>query len=79
MFSVTFDRLLGFIISHHGLEIDHSKIKAIAEILALRKEKEVRGFLGRLNYIGHFIARLTTTCKPLFKLEHPSCVEQGLP
>src|ERR1043165_4833826 len=31
-------------------------------------EKEVRGFLGRLNNISRFIAHLTTTCEPIFKL-----------
>ena len=31
-------------------------------------EKEVRGFLGRLNYIARFISHLTTTCEPIFKL-----------
>lgn len=30
-------------------------------------EKEVRGFLGRLNYIARFISHLTTTCDPIFK------------
>ena len=32
---------------------------------ALRTEKEVRGFLGRLNYIARFISHL---CEPIFKL-----------
>ena len=31
-------------------------------------EKEVRGFLGRLNYIARFISHLTATCEPIFKL-----------
>ncbi|XP_012567648.1 uncharacterized protein [Cicer arietinum] len=31
-------------------------------------EKEVRGFLGRLNYISRFISQLTATCEPIFKL-----------
>ena len=31
-------------------------------------EKEVRGFLGRLNYIAIFISHLTATCEPIFKL-----------
>ena len=31
-------------------------------------EKEVRGFLGLLNYIARFISHLTATCEPLFKL-----------
>ena len=31
-------------------------------------EKEVRGFLGRLNYIARFISHLTATCEPIYKL-----------
>ena len=31
-------------------------------------EKEVRGFLGRLNYIARFISHLTSTCEPIFKM-----------
>ena len=37
-------------------------------MLTLRTEKEVRGFLGRLNYIARFISHLTATCEPIFKL-----------
>ena len=32
-----------------------------------RTEKEVRGFLGRLNYISRFISHLTATCEPILK------------
>jgi hypothetical protein len=35
---------------------------------APRTEKEVHGFLGRLNYIARFISHLTATCEPIFKL-----------
>ncbi|XP_057979093.1 uncharacterized protein LOC131165355 [Malania oleifera] len=31
-------------------------------------KKEVRSFLGRLNYIARFISQLTTTCETIFKL-----------
>jgi len=31
-------------------------------------EKQVRGFLGRLNYIARFISQLTPTHEPIFKL-----------
>ena len=31
-------------------------------------EKDVRGFLGRLNYIARFISQLTMTCDPIFCL-----------
>ena len=34
----------------------------------LRTENEVRGFLGRLNYIARLISHLTATCEPIFKL-----------
>ena len=35
---------------------------------APRTEKEVRGFLGRLNYNARFISHLTATYEPIFKL-----------
>jgi len=59
---------LGFIISQKGIEVYPDKIKAIREMPPPRTEKEVRSFLGRLNYIARFIANLTATCEPLFKL-----------
>ena len=34
----------------------------------LKTKKQVRSFLGRINYIAHFIVQLTTMCDPLFKL-----------
>eukprot|EP00261_Vitis_vinifera_P026846 XP_010660447.1 PREDICTED: uncharacterized protein LOC104881573 [Vitis vinifera] len=35
---------------------------------ALRTEREIRGFLGILQYINRFIARLTDICEPIFHL-----------
>ena len=35
---------------------------------APRTEREIRGFLGRLQYISCFIARLTDICEPIFRL-----------
>ena len=43
-------------------------MKAILEMPEPRTEKQVWGFLGRLNYIARFISQLTATCEPLFKL-----------
>ncbi|XP_057999317.1 uncharacterized protein LOC131178376 [Hevea brasiliensis] len=61
-------KLLGHMISRKGIEVDPYKVKEIQEMLAPRTEKEIRGFLGKLQYISRFIARLTTTCEPIFKL-----------
>ncbi|RDX86766.1 Retrovirus-related Pol polyprotein from transposon 17.6, partial [Mucuna pruriens] len=51
-----------------GIEIDPDKVQAIQEMLAPSTKKEVKGFLGRLNYIARFISQLTATCSPIFKL-----------
>ena len=68
IFGVRSGKLLGFVISGKGIEVDPAKVKAIQEMPAPRTEKKVRGFLGRLNYISRFISHLTATYKPLFKL-----------
>ncbi|WJX67858.1 hypothetical protein P8452_52291 [Trifolium repens] len=67
-FGVRSGKLLGFIVSQKGIEVDPDKVKAIQNMPAPRTEKEVRGFLGRLNYIARFISHLTATCEPIFKL-----------
>ena len=60
-FGVRSSKLLGFIVNGKGIEVDPTKVKAIQEMSAPRTEKEVRGFLGRLNYIARFISHLTAT------------------
>ncbi|KAA3486545.1 reverse transcriptase [Gossypium australe] len=61
-------KLLGFIVSEKGIEVDPNKVKAIQELSSPRTQKEVRGFLGRLNYIALFISELTERCDPIFRL-----------
>ena len=67
-FEVTSRKLLGFIVSSHGIEVDPSKIKAIQDMSVPRTQKEVRGFMGRLNYISRFISHLVDKCDLIFKL-----------
>ena len=67
-FGVRSSKLLSFIVSGKGIKVDPTKVKAIQEIHAPRTEKEVRGFLERINYIARFISHLTATCEPIFKL-----------
>ncbi|RVW76376.1 Retrovirus-related Pol polyprotein from transposon 297 [Vitis vinifera] len=67
-FGVTSGKLLGHIVSERGIEVDPDKIKAILDMPAPKTEKEIRGFLGRLQYISRFIARLTDICEPIFCL-----------
>ena len=48
--------------------MDLTKVQAIRDMLTPQTEKQIRSFLGKVNYIAHFIAQLTTICDPLFKL-----------
>ena len=67
-FGVPSGKLLGFIISRRGIELDPAKVKSIRELPPPKNKTEVMSFLGRLNYISRFIAQLSTTCEPIFKL-----------
>ncbi|PKI74514.1 hypothetical protein CRG98_005091 [Punica granatum] len=67
-FGVKSGKLLGFIVSEKGIEVDPDKVKAIMELPPPSTVREVRSFLGRLNYIARFIANLTDKCQPLFRL-----------
>jgi len=67
-FGVRYVKLLGFIVSQRGIEVDPDKVRAILEMSHPCTEKEVRGFLGRFNYIARFISQLTATCELIFKL-----------
>ena len=67
-FGVTSGKLLRHIVSERGIEVDLEKIRAILDMPAPRTEREIRGFLSRLQYISRFIARLTNICEPIFRL-----------
>src|SRR5450432_3937423 len=67
-FGVTSGKLLGFIVSRRGIEIDPAKIKAITNMPPPRGEREVRSFLGKLNFISRFISQMDDVCEPVFKL-----------
>ena len=67
-FRVTSGKLLGHMFSERGIEVDPDKIKVILDMLVPRTEKEIIGFLGKLQYISRFIAKLTNICEPIFCL-----------
>lgn len=67
-FGVRSDKLLGFIVSQIGIEVDPDKVKAIQDMPAPITGKEVCSFLGRLNYIASFILHLTDTYEPILTL-----------
>ena len=48
IFSVSFGKLHGYMVSERGIEVDPNKIRAILDIPIPNTEKDVKGFLGRL-------------------------------
>ena len=63
-FGMTYGKFLGYMVSKRGIEADPDKIKVILDMPTLRTQREIIGFLGRLQYISRFIARLTDICEP---------------
>lgn len=68
IFGASDEKLLGFIISERGIDVDPSKVKAIIRMPTPCIEKDIRSFLGYIQYISCFTAHLTPICEPLFKL-----------
>ena len=67
-FGATSKKLLGFVVSKKGIEIDPDKVRAIQDLHPLSTQKEVRSFMGRLNYIARFISQMMAKCDPIFKI-----------
>src|SRR3989441_6710890 len=68
VFGVSSGKLLGFIVGPDGIKIDPEKINAIQEMESPKTEKQVRSFIGKIQYISRFISKLSVTCEPIFRL-----------
>jgi hypothetical protein len=67
-FDVPSGKLLGFLMSHHGIEANPDKVKAIEEMHPLRNLKEMQRLAGCMAALGRFIARSGEKALPFFKL-----------
>ena len=67
-FGVTSGKLLGYMVNERGIKANPNKIRVILDMPTPRTEREIRGFLGRLQYINRFIARLIDIYEPIFRL-----------
>lgn len=61
-------KLLGHIVTVDGIKMDPEKIKAIKEFPQPRNVKQLRGFLGLINYFRKFVYRYGEETKPLCHL-----------
>jgi hypothetical protein len=67
-FGVPSGKLLGFLVSHCGIEANPDKVKAIKEMRPPRNLKEMQWLAGCMAALGRFIARSGEKALPFFKL-----------
>jgi hypothetical protein len=67
-FRVPSGKLLGFLMSHRGIEANPDKVKAIEEMRPPRNLKEMQRLAGCMAALGRFIARSGENALPFFKL-----------
>ena len=68
MFDVPSSKLLGFFVSHRGIEANPNKIKVIEQIQAPWTIKDVRHLTGCIAALSRFISESTERTMPLFKI-----------
>jgi hypothetical protein len=61
-------KLLGFIVSHRGIEANTEKINAITAMDAPRTIKDIQKLTGCMAALNRFISRLGERGLPFFKL-----------
>jgi hypothetical protein len=67
-FGVPSGKLLGFLMSHRGIEANPDKVKDIEEMRPLRNLKEMQHLARCMEALGRFIARSGEKALPFFKL-----------
>jgi hypothetical protein len=68
VFGVSGGKLLGFLVSHRGIEANPKKIKAIEAMRPPAHVKDVQKLTGSLAALSCFISRLAERALPFFKL-----------
>jgi hypothetical protein len=68
VFGVSAGKLLGFLVSHRGIEANQEKIRAIEAMRPPARIKDVQKLTGSLAALSRFISRLAERALPFFKL-----------
>jgi ribonuclease HI len=68
VFGVLARKLLGFIVSHRGIEANPEKIEAIMRMEPPRLQKKVQRLTGCMAALSRFISRLGEKGIPFYKL-----------
>ena len=68
MFGVPSGKLLGFLVSHWGIEANPEKVKAVEDMSPPKTLREMQKLIGRVTALGRFISKLGERALPFFKL-----------
>jgi hypothetical protein len=68
VFEVPAGKLLGFIVSHRGIEANPEKVEAIMRMEAPRSQKKVQRLTGCMAALSRFISRLGEKDMLFYKL-----------
>jgi hypothetical protein len=68
VFGVPAGKLLAFIVSHRGIEVNLEKIKAILNISRTTCLKDIQWLTGCVAAVSRFVSRLGEKALPLYKL-----------
>ena len=69
-FGVGSGKLLGYMVTHRGIEVNPNQIKAINDLQAPRNPKEVQKLTRMTAALNRFISRSAERCRPFFRLLH---------
>ena len=61
-------KLLGFLVSHRGIETNPEKVKVIERMSPPQTLKEMQKLAGCVTALGRFISKLWERALPFFKL-----------
>ncbi|KAM0860250.1 hypothetical protein ACQ4PT_046658 [Festuca glaucescens] len=67
IFGVRSGKLLGFLVSKRGIEVDPNKILAIVNMKPLQSRKQAQRLAGRIAALSRFIAKSAERSLPFFK------------
>jgi hypothetical protein len=68
VFGIPSGKLLGFLVSHRGIEANPERVKAIERMSPPTTLKEMQKLAGCVTSLGHLISKLGERALPFFKL-----------
>ena len=69
-FGASFDKFLGYMITHRGIKVNPNQIGAISDLRPPRNPKEVQKLTGMTAALNRFISQSVDRCKPFFQVLH---------